>query len=212
VLRGLNFEAKPGKVIAITGDSGCGKTTLMKSLAGLLKNQSGTISISSIPIQEIEWDSLRSRMTFLSQQPYFITATLKDNITFGSVQQFDYEALIKTCRLEKVNDRVGNDVLGERARGLSAGERQRVAFARTIASLKPIMLLDEPLSQVDIPTVRDIFKDVLPKLRNSTCIIITHNPYLLQMADETWFMYDGKLFKGLGLSDSLIQNPGGAND
>ncbi len=212
VLNGVNFEANPGKVITITGDSGCGKTTLLKSLAGLLRNKGGSISISGMLIQDIEWDNLRSKITFLSQQPYFISATLKENISFGSQGNFDYENLIKTCRLEKVRNRINDEVLGERAKGLSAGERQRVAFARTLANLKPIMFLDEPLSQVDIPTVRDIFNDSMETLRKTTCIIVTHNPYLLQMADETWFMYDGKLFLGLGLSDKTIGKPGGIND
>lgn len=202
VLSCLSFLASSGKVIAITGDSGCGKTTFMKNLAGLLKYQSGSIKIEGVEISDIEWDSLRSKITFLSQQPYFITGSLEQNIKFGSSQQIDYDNIIRMCRLEKVRGRTDNDVLGERARGLSAGERQRVAFARTLANIKSIMLLDEPLSQVDIPTVRDIFTDVIPVLRETTCIIITHNPYLLQMADETWFMYDGKVYPGLGLADA----------
>jgi ATP-binding cassette subfamily B protein len=201
VLRGLNFSAAPGKVIAITGDSGCGKTTFMKNLAGLLKYKNGSITVSGVEIPQIEWDSLRSKITFLSQQPYFITGTFEQNIRFGCTKDIDYDEIIRMCRLDKVRERIGAELLGERAKGLSAGERQRVALARTIANLKPVMLLDEPLSQVDIPTVRDIFTDILPFLRQTTCIIITHNPYLLQMADETWFMYDGKLFPGLGVSD-----------
>lgn len=205
VLKGVNFVAQPGKVIAITGDSGCGKTTLLKCMAGLLKNTAGSISISGVLTKDIEWDNLRSKITFLSQQPYFISTTLKDNISFGSRGSFDYENLIITCRLEKVRDRIKDEILGERAKGLSAGERQRVAFARTLANLKPIMLLDEPLSQVDIPTVREILSDSMQTLRQTTCIIVTHNPYLLQMADETWFLYDGKLFHGLGFSENTVE-------
>lgn len=203
VISGLNFKANSGKVIAITGDSGCGKTTFMKNLAGLLKCQSGTIEIDGLEVGNIQWDSLRSKITFLSQQPYFITGTLEQNIRFGSSAEIDYDRIIQMCRLEKVRERSGDDVLGERARGLSAGERQRVALARTLANIKPIMLLDEPLSQVDIPTVRDIFSDIMPILRQTTCIIITHNPCLLDMADETWFMYDGKVYPGLGMADVI---------
>ncbi len=208
VLKGLSMHVEPGSVIAITGDSGCGKTTLLKNIAGLLNPQQGEVKIADIPIKGLEWGSLRSKVSFMSQHPYFISGTLEENITFGSRQpsDLDLEGIITLCKLEGVKERLGDGIIGERARGLSAGERQRVALARTLARPKPIMLLDEPLSQVDIPAVRDIFKNILSILRKSTCIIVSHNPFLLSMADKVYFLYDGKLFEGMGPAAGGIHN------
>lgn len=203
ILKGVNLTVKPGQVVAITGDSGCGKTTFMKCIAGLLTTSSGEVLISGVPIKEVDWNNLRSRITFMSQQPYFISAPLEENILFGKKTSQDMNDIIGLCKLDIVKERLGSENIGERARGLSAGERQRVALARALANIRPIMLLDEPLSQVDIPTVRDIFKQILPRLRETSCIIVSHNPYLLSMADKVYFMYDGKLFEGFGQADGV---------
>jgi len=98
--------------------------------------------------------------------------------------------------LSVVAERLGDGPLGERARNISAGEKQRVALARVMLMDREILLLDEPLAQVDIPTAKEIFADISPILRKGTTIIITHNPVLIKMADKIYFIYDGKAFEG----------------
>lgn len=77
---------------------------------------------------------------------------------------------------------------------MSAGEKQRIAFGRILLYGKPVLLLDEPLSQVDVPTVKDIFNDIEPTLRRGNCIIVTHNPLLLNMCDRTYHLFKGSVY------------------
>jgi ABC-type bacteriocin/lantibiotic exporter with double-glycine peptidase domain len=196
ILKGLDIQAKPGEIVAITGDSGAGKTTLLKIIAGLLNPKSGHVEINGTALEELDGQAWRGKIGFLSQHPYFGPGNLVENVTFGRETKNDPMEMIKLCRLSGVAERLGDGPLGERARNISAGEKQRVALARVMLMDREILLLDEPLAQVDIPTAKEIFADISPILRRGTTIIITHNPVLIKMADKVYFIYDGKAFEG----------------
>ncbi|MBP6927116.1 MAG: ABC transporter ATP-binding protein [Caldisericia bacterium] len=196
ILKGLDIQAKPGEIVAITGDSGAGKTTLLKIVAGLLNPKSGHVEINGTALEELDGQTWRGKIGFLSQHPYFGPGNLIENITFRRETKNDPMEMIKLCRLSVVAERLGDGPLGERARNISAGEKQRVALARVMLMDREILLLDEPLAQVDIPTAKEIFADISPILRKGTTIIITHNPVLIKMADKIYFIYDGKAFEG----------------
>ncbi len=193
----LSINFQPNQISVITGNSGCGKTTLLKLISGLLEADSGQIAIDGMPIAEINGDKWRSQISSIPQNPYFINGSLIDNLKFGyHMDQVFLEKIIDQCALADVAKRFYDKIVGEGGRLLSSGERQRVAFARALLQNRPVLLLDEPLSQVDIPTANRILKDVLPLLRTKTCILVTHNPLWMDVADQIYTMFDGKLFPG----------------
>lgn len=193
----LSINFQPNQISVITGNSGCGKTTLLKLISGLLEADSGRIAIDGIPIADINGDKWRSQISSIPQNPYFINGSLIDNLKFGyHLDQEFLEKIIDQCALTDVAKRFSEKIVGEGGRLLSSGERQRVAFARSLLQSRPVLLLDEPLSQVDIPTANRILKEVLPLLKTKTCILVTHNPLWMDVADQIYTMFDGKLFPG----------------
>lgn len=197
IVSGLSVLFQPNQIVVITGNSGCGKTTLLKLISGLLEPDYGFISIDGVPVEKINGEKWRSQISSIPQNPYFINGTLIENLKFGYHQDSDFmEEIIDRCSLRDVANRFSEKIVGESGRLLSSGERQRVAFARALMQNRPVLLLDEPLSQVDIPTANTILKNVLPMLKTKTCILVTHNPLWMDVADEIFTMFDGKLYPG----------------
>jgi ABC-type bacteriocin/lantibiotic exporter with double-glycine peptidase domain len=194
VLKKASISSKPGELIALTGDSGAGKTTMLKILAGLMRPKDGKVIVDGVSLEEIDSISWRAQVGFLSQNPFFVSGDIVDNLTLLNTNTKGVEEIIEMMRLGKVRERLGSQSLGEGARGVSAGEKQRIAFGRVLLYNRPILLLDEPLSQVDVPTVKDIFSDIEPTLRRGNCIIVTHNPLLLNMCDRTYHLFKGSVY------------------
>ncbi|MGI6085441.1 MAG: ABC transporter ATP-binding protein [Acetivibrionales bacterium] len=200
VLKDSSFEAEPGKITALIGSSGEGKTTIMRLLLGLIKPAKGKIYLNLDKSEEIPVTSgTRGYFTYVPQGNTLFSGTIAENLRVGKPDAFDYEleeALKAACIWDFVQtlpDRI-NTVLGESNTGISEGQAQRLCIARALLRPSPILLLDEATSALDMETEKKIFENI-KQMKAKTCIAITHRLSVLPLCDTIYRLENGRLFK-----------------
>lgn len=197
VLEDVSIFIPKGKVIAITGESGNGKTTLFHLLLGLIKLNSGKLFIQT-QSDEIMIDAgTRNMFSYVPQGNMILSGTIKENILFGNQNATDAQieqAIEIACLKEVVDDLADgiDTVLKERGIGLSEGQRQRIAVARAIISDAPILLLDECTASLDADTERKLL-DNLKNFQQKTVLCISHRSAALECCDMIIKVKDGKI-------------------
>ena len=178
VIKNLNQSIKKGEKVILLGPSGTGKSTLCKLLYRYYNLQKGSITINNINIENINLNSLRSNIGYVSQDAILFNKTIKDNIVLGKTLNLDkLNKILKICELEGLIFKLPNHLetrLQESGNNLSGGEIERIILARSLYDLKPIMIFDEALSQVDIATEKKIIKNIIGAYKNCTLIYISH--------------------------------------
>lgn len=176
VIKNLNQVIKKGQKVILSGASGTGKSTLCKLLYRYYSLSSGSITINDIDIKDIKLNSLRNNISYVSQESMLFEKTILENIVDGSsVEPDKLNEILKICRLDKLIATLPNHLATSlKGNNLSGGEIERVILARSLYNLKPILILDEALSQVDIKTEIAIIKDIQEKYEACTLIYITH--------------------------------------
>ena len=189
VLNNISVKIKAGEKVGIIGPIGSGKTTLGKLLLGLYEPVSGMVSMDGTDIRQIDPADLRHGIGYVSQDITLFRGTIRDNISMGT-HDIDDSTILRAAELTGVNEFVkkhsmGFDMeVGELGRGLSGGQRQCVALARAMLLDPPVLVLDEPTSNMDNKTEL-LLRDNLSKvLVNRTLILITHRASLLEMVDR----------------------------
>ena len=185
----VSFAVEPGEVVAITGPSGCGKSTLLTVLLGFIAPQRGSVRIGGVDLAELDPDAWRAHVSWMPQRPHLFAASIGDNIRLGRLGATSAEvsqAVAAAGLSEVVAARSeGLDaMLGDRGSGLSVGERQRVALARTFVRRSPLLLLDEPTANLDGQTEDEILTALRRLLWGRTAIIVAHRPALVELADR----------------------------
>jgi len=195
-LCGVDLNISDGERIAVVGASGCGKTTLLNLIMGFLSPDTGAIRVDGIPLGEIDKDNWRSRISWLGQQPYLFRGSIRENICLGSPHATesavrkaaaDAHVLAFTEQLPSGLD----TVVGEQAFGLSRGQAQRVALARTILKNSSLLLLDEPTSGLDVHSEKLVLETLEHLGRNRTVIMVTHRLTNIENADRIYVMDKG---------------------
>lgn len=178
-----------GECVAITGASGCGKTTVSKLLLGLYPIQNGSICIDGKNMAEVTRKEWRQRIAYVPQEPYLFNGSIRENIRMGRLDASD-EEIENAARLANAHEFIlnlengYNTAVGERGNRLSGGQRQRIAIARAILKQAPIMLLDEATSALDNES-EQLVNDAMKKLqRQMTIIMIAHRPSTIALADR----------------------------
>ncbi len=194
-LNQVNFTIYPGETVAILGTIGSGKTTLANTLMRLVETPSNQFFIDGIDITKMLIEDLRSIISFVPQDSFLFSATMRDNIRYGKPQAFDHEVenFANQARIEQEILKFPqkyDTLVGERGITLSGGQRQRTALARALLVDTPILVLDDALSSVDNQTATGIL-DNLP--RNKTVIFITHNLSAASTCDRIILMDAGKV-------------------
>lgn len=185
IINNLNFVGKPGQMIAILGESGAGKTTLIDLICGLEQPTSGLIKFTD----EFGNQITRPEMAYVPQSPFIVAGDIYHNIAFGSeiVNKQEIDELIRDLNLEKVAQRLNEiqfENIFEEGNNLSGGEKQRIGIARALYSEKTFIILDEPTSALDLEN-QEKFLKLLNRLKNKkTMIVVTHNSNLAQLADQ----------------------------
>lgn len=198
VLKNINLTIERGEIFAIIGPSGAGKTTLLRILNLFEKPPCGTMSFNGIPLDAGKTGSLRRRMSLLFQAPAVFNSSVFDNVAYGlKVRGFDKKAIEK--KVNEALDTVGLPGMAkEKARTLSGGEAQRMAFARAIVYDPDILLLDEPTSNLDPANVAKI-EEIIKRIRDergTTILIATHNiPQVRRIADRVGVLLNGELIE-----------------
>ena len=206
VLNNVSYQLEQGKICAIVGESGCGKTTLLRLISGLEVSESGTIMIFDETVSSISVNKaphLRKVGMVFQNYALFPHLTVKQNIQFG-VEKIEYDStlkLIELMDLEEKEHRYPHE--------LSSGQKQRVAIARTLAVKPKLLLLDEPFSNLDLLTKSTLRKEIrkIAKLLSLSVMFVTHDLYdAVDIADEILFLSDGRIVQECDTASLMHQN------
>ena len=199
VLRNVSFTAKQGKVTALVGPSGEGKTTMIRLILGLIRPQEGEAVIVASNGREIVLNAeTRHFFAYVPQGNTILSGTIAENMRMVKEEATDeeiIEALKIACAwefVEKLPDTI-NSALGERGRGLSEGQAQRISIARAVLRNAPILLLDEATSALDVTTERKVLRNIIEQEPNKTCIVTTHRPSVLNMCQRVYRVMETKV-------------------
>ena len=192
VITNSEFEANPGEIVAQVGPSGEGKTTLIRLLLGLVRPQGGGVTLSASDGSSIEMNAeTRHLFAYVPQGNTVISGTIAENMRMVKEDATDEEiidALKVSCAwnfVSKLPDTINSSV-GERGRGLSEGQAQRIAIARAVLRNAPVLLLDEATSALDVATERTVLRNIVKRHPNKTCIVTTHRPSVLNMCQRVY--------------------------
>lgn len=196
VLNSSNLLACPGEIIAVIGASGEGKTTLVRLILGLVKPKKGRVFICSQTGESVDVNvETRHLFAYVPQGNSMIAGTIAENLLMVKPNATEDElirSLELSCALDfvkKLPDGLNTNI-GEKGRGLSEGQAQRIAIARAILKDAPILLLDEATSALDVTTERKVLKNIITAQPNKTCIITTHRPSVLGMCKRIYRVMD----------------------
>jgi len=198
ILKGVSFSVPAGRMLAIVGPTGAGKSTISRLLFRFYDVTGGRILVDGADIRQVTQDSLRQAIGVVPQDTVLFNDTIRYNIAYGRPDASE-EEIIEAARLAQVHDFVlrlpdGYDTMvGERGLKLSGGEKQRVAIARTILKNPRILILDEATSALDTRTEQDIQAALRTVARNRTSLVIAHRLSTVVEADEILVLQDGQL-------------------
>lgn len=212
VLDGISFDVKPGKMLALVGATGVGKTTIVSLLERFYDPQSGKITIDGHDIRHATLSSLRQNISIVLQDVFLFNGTVYENIAYGAenaTEEEVYAAAKTACADEFIREMPEGYMtkIGERGVRLSGGQKQRIAIARAVLRKTPILVLDEATSAVDNETEAQIQKAIENLSSSHTLIVIAHRLTTIMKADDIIVLHDGKIAEE-GTHDELMKKGG----
>ena len=198
VFKNLNFTVAKNEKLAVAGESGSGKTTIINLLLRFYEPTSGSIYINGTDIRDLTLKSLRSLITVVSQETYLFNGTIKENLLHAN-EDADEEKLIDACKAANIHSFIQslpegyNTKVGERGLNFSGGQRQRIAIARAVLKNSPIVVLDEATSSVDTENENEIKQSLNHLLRNRTSITIAHRLNTIENSDRILVLLRGEI-------------------
>ena len=216
VLKDVSFQVKPGESIALVGPTGAGKTTIVNLIARFFDVNGGAVYIDGKNVQEVTLESLRGQLGIMTQENFLFSGTIRDNIRYGKLDATDeeIEAAAKAVHAHEFIQSMENGydtVLKERGAGLSAGQKQLLAFARTLVSKPGILILDEATSSIDTRTELLVQEGIQTLLTGRTSFIVAHRLSTIRRADRI-FVNDKGGIQEMGNHDELMQKKGAYYD
>ncbi len=212
VLRGLSFVAHPGETIAIVGQTGSGKSTLTRLINRIFDVDRGAVKIDDIDVRDWNLESLRSQISFIEQDPFLFSRTLRENIAFGRPDATEDE-IIAAAQAAQAHDFImsfkdGYDTeVGERGVTLSGGQRQRIAIARAFLTDPRILILDDSTSAIDSATEDQIQRAMRRISQARTTFLITHRLSQIRWADRILVLRRGELVAQGTHEELLARSP-----
>jgi ATP-binding cassette subfamily B protein len=211
-LKNVNFEARPGQLIALVGQSGAGKSTLIGMLARLYDPTQGRVLIDGYDTREVTLGSLRSQMAFVTQESYMLHASIKENLQFAK-EDATQEEIEEACRRAYIHERIMSfpegyeTITGERGNRLSGGEKQRLSIARAILKDPQILVLDEATSHLDSQSEVYVQQALEELMRDRTTVVIAHRLSTVMSADKILVMNQGRVIEQ-GTHEELLRRGG----
>lgn len=212
VLENLSFDIKAGQSIALVGPTGAGKTTIVNLISRFYNLNGGTVRIDESDISKMTLKSLRSQMGIMLQDSFIFSGTLLDNIRYGRLDA-TLEECREACKIVGIDDYIMsqkdgyNTIVNERGGGLSQGQKQLIAFARTIVSDPKILVLDEATSSIDAKTERYLQNGLNHLLKGRTSFIIAHRLSTIRSCDKIMYV-SNKGITEAGTHDELMAKKG----
>ncbi|BBF87282.1 ABC transporter peptidase C39 [Aquitalea magnusonii] len=197
-LRNVSFKIKAGERVAIIGRVGSGKSTLQKLILGLFRPTEGSVRVDGIDINQIDPAELRRHIGYVPQDAVLFYGTLRQNIAMGAPHAHD-ASVAAAAELAGLTDFVNGHpqgfdmVIGERGDSLSGGQRKAVTIARALLNAPPILLMDEPTSNMDNTTESQIKQTLLKVMAGKTMIMVTHHNALLELAERLIVIDNGTI-------------------
>jgi ATP-binding cassette subfamily B protein len=212
VLKGLDFEVDPGKLLALVGSTGAGKTSIISILNRFYEIQHGEIAIDGVNIEDIQLESLRKNIALVQQEVLLFSDSILNNISLFD-PEITRDQVIVAAKEIGIHDFITSlpntydYVVGERGVTLSVGQRQLIAFLRVYVRNPKILILDEATASIDTAT-EELLKNALARLsKNRTTIVIAHRLSTIVNADKILHLQDGNVLES-GTHDELIANSG----
>jgi ATP-binding cassette, subfamily B, bacterial MsbA len=212
VLRGMSFVAEPGKLTALVGPSGGGKSTVFNLLLRFYENERGLITIDGQDISKVSRRSLRQHIAYVGQEVFLFRGTIRENIAFGRPGASEDE-IVAAAKAAYAHDFIlsfprGYDTpVGEHGLQLSGGQRQRVAIARALIKNAPIILLDEATAALDSESELQVREAMERLCEGRTTLAIAHRLHTVSHADRIYVMEDGRTVES-GRHDELLRKGG----
>jgi len=210
VLSGINTSLKHGQTLGIVGPPGSGKTTFLNLIPRLFDVSGGQILLDGTDIRDIKIRDLRRQISFLPQEPFLFAGTVRDNILFAN-RRANEPILTKAAEGAHLTDTIDSmpdgfeTIIGEKGIILSGGQKQRIALARALLSDTPIVIFDDPVSQVDAETGNGIINTIRTMAGTRTIIIVSHRLSAVQFADRIIVLSDGQITES-GTHGELMEN------
>lgn len=200
VLEDVSFSVKPGETIALVGPTGAGKTTIVNLISRFYDIQKGSILIDGYDLKNVSLHSIRKQMGVMTQDNFIFQGTVRENIMYGKLDATE-EEMIAAAKAVNAHDFImkmekGYDTeLRERGAGISIGQRQLIAFARTMISMPKILILDEATSSIDTHTERMVQEGIAGLLKGRTSFVIAHRLSTIQNADRIFVVSDNGILE-----------------
>ncbi|MGN0334975.1 MAG: ABC transporter ATP-binding protein [Lachnospiraceae bacterium] len=199
VITDSSFQARPGEIVALVGPSGEGKTTMIRLILGLIHPEEGqTVLIGSDGREVVMNAETRHLFAYVPQGNTILSGTIAENMRMVKEDATDEEikeALQIACAwdfVEKMPDTINSNI-GEKGRGFSEGQAQRIAIARAVLRDAPVLLLDEATSALDVTTERKVLRNIVQQRPNKTCIVTTHRPSVLNLCQRVYRVMETKV-------------------
>lgn len=210
VLDDVSFTIRPGETIALVGPTGAGKSTIVNLISRFYDVQGGTVKIDGHDVKEVSIESLREQMGIMTQDNFLFSGTIRDNIRYGKLDATE-EEIVAAAKAVNAHDFImkldkGYDTeLSERGGGLSIGQKQLLAFARTMVSDPKILILDEATSSIDTKTELLVQEGIEHLLAGRTSFVIAHRLSTIQKADRIFVIDDGKIIEEGNAAELMVR-------
>ncbi|WP_322745988.1 ABC transporter ATP-binding protein [Rothia terrae] len=216
VLSDISLDVRPGEILALVGPTGSGKSTLLQLLPRLYELDSGSIFLDEQDIAQMDLPELRSAMSIAFEEPVLFSSSVRDNVLLGvnreRMSEAEQEQILRDALRVSSSDFAAqlpegvDTLIGEEGLSLSGGQRQRLSLARAIAAHPRILLLDDPLSALDVRTEEAVVSMLKEHLRHTTTLLTAHRPSTVALADRVALLENGKI-TAIGTHQQMMRNP-----
>ncbi|MFD1146419.1 ABC transporter ATP-binding protein [Saccharothrix hoggarensis] len=198
VLRGVDLDIRPGETVALVGATGSGKTTVTALVPRLADVTGGRVTLDGVDVRELDLGELRRVVGTAFEEPILFSASVTENVALGArdVGEERVREALKVARADEFVNALpwGLDTrIGEQGLSLSGGQRQRLALARAVAGHPAVLVLDDPLSALDVHTEAEVEAALRRVLKDVTALVVAHRPSTVQLADRVAMLVDGRI-------------------